>query len=226
MYYIYHIPNFVWNGEYKGKIGKIGCAENPNSRVKKQGYSDYKILETHTDIYKVSERELELQKKYGYPVDKKPYYQTTRIGNFKSRSKGGKLGGGKNSKPILQYDLDGNFIKEWESIYECSKVLNISASNIVCVCNPIRKEKTAGGFQFKHKSNKIAKKIKPFVKRKTSKPILQYDLDGNFIKEWESISECARILNLNKSGISQVCTGRVKTCAGFIWKFKENNLDN
>jgi len=55
MYYIYHIPNI-----------KIGCSTQPKERVERQGYTEFEILETHTDIYKAAKREKELQKKYGY----------------------------------------------------------------------------------------------------------------------------------------------------------------
>ena len=65
MYYIYHI-----NGV------KIGCSTQPEKRVKKQGYSDYEILETHTDIDIASQREIELQKEYGYKVDNTLYSQS------------------------------------------------------------------------------------------------------------------------------------------------------
>ena len=51
MYYIYHIE-----GE------KIGVSTNPKKRVRAQGYTDYEILEEHTDVYEVSDREIELQK--------------------------------------------------------------------------------------------------------------------------------------------------------------------
>jgi hypothetical protein len=55
MYSIYHIPGV-----------KIGCSKQPEKRVNQQGYSDFEILETHTDIDIASQREIELQKQYGY----------------------------------------------------------------------------------------------------------------------------------------------------------------
>ncbi len=65
-YYIYEIPGV-----------KIGCTVNPYFRVKiGQGFKQYKILEQHNCIYKASERELHLQKQYGYPIDNVPYYKT------------------------------------------------------------------------------------------------------------------------------------------------------
>ena len=65
MYYIYHIP---------GK--KIGVTRNLNSRVtEQQGYAsdEYEVLLTSDDIEYVSTQEIELQKTYGYKVDRQSY---------------------------------------------------------------------------------------------------------------------------------------------------------
>jgi hypothetical protein len=91
-YYIYHIPTFVWKN---GGVGKIGVSEEPKIRVKSQKYSDYEILETHTDIMEVSRREIELQKEYGYKVDFLPYWKTiktakTGVGGRAAAGKGGR----------------------------------------------------------------------------------------------------------------------------------------
>lgn len=51
------------------------------------------------------------------------------------------------------------------------------------------------------------------------KKILQYDLQGNFIREWESISKASKILKLNK--IWEVCNKKRNKCGNFIWKYKE-----
>jgi NTP pyrophosphatase (non-canonical NTP hydrolase) len=65
MYYLYHIP---------GK--KIGVTRNLNHRVTLiQGYkeTEYEVLEQSDDIDYISDREIELQKSYGYKVDLKKY---------------------------------------------------------------------------------------------------------------------------------------------------------
>jgi len=65
MYSIYHIP---------GK--KIGVTRNLNKRVTvQQGYApdEYEVLLTSDDINYVSAMELELQKSYGYKVDRQSY---------------------------------------------------------------------------------------------------------------------------------------------------------
>lgn len=56
-----------------------------------------------------------------------------------------------------------------------------------------------------------------------NKKILQYDKEKNFLKEWSSIAEASRKLGLSKSSISLCCSGKYKTCGGFIWKYKTRN---
>ena len=65
MYYIYHIP---------GK--KIGVTRDLNKRVTAiQGYTqnEYEILDASTDIDYISDKELKLQKHFGYRVDRQSY---------------------------------------------------------------------------------------------------------------------------------------------------------
>lgn len=53
-----------------------------------------------------------------------------------------------------------------------------------------------------------------------SKPVLQYDIHQNLIKEWGSTREAGRELQLCCSTISACCRGKGKTCGGYIWKYK------
>lgn len=57
-------------------------------------------------------------------------------------------------------------------------------------------------------------------KQKVRKAILQYDLDGNFIKEWDSGKRAGLELGISKGNIANVLKGRLKTSGGFIWKYK------
>ena len=54
-----------------------------------------------------------------------------------------------------------------------------------------------------------------------SKTVLQFDKNGNFIKDWPSINEAARITNMSAGNIVECCKGRRKTHKGFIWRYKE-----
>lgn len=54
---------------------------------------------------------------------------------------------------------------------------------------------------------------------KQSKPVLQFDLQGNFIKEWSSLIEAGRN-GFGQGNISLCCQGKQKFHKGFIWKYK------
>lgn len=59
--------------------------------------------------------------------------------------------------------------------------------------------------------------------RKLSKPICQYTLDGEFVREWKSATEAARALGCCYVGIGNCCRGTKKTCHGFLWRFKNTD---
>lgn len=50
------------------------------------------------------------------------------------------------------------------------------------------------------------------------KRVLQYTLDGEFIREWESTQECGRN-GFTQQSVSACCRGERKTYKGFIWKY-------
>lgn len=58
-----------------------------------------------------------------------------------------------------------------------------------------------------------------------SKPIFQYSLKGDFIKEWDCAYDIGRELNISPTNIGKVCRGERPWSYGFIWKFK-NNVEN
>lgn len=73
------------------------------------------------------------------------------------------------------------------------------------------------------KSDKEKEKIRKAVLNKSvGKAVLQYDLDGNFIKEYKTLTEAMKGVKGKKSEyISRCAKGLQKTSHGYIWKFKE-----
>lgn len=67
-----------------------------------------------------------------------------------------------------------------------------------------------------------AKKGKANYHTKTLyKKVDQYDLNGNFIKTWESISSIEKELNIKGTHISRVCRGKRKTTGGYVFKYHQ-----
>ena len=54
---------------------------------------------------------------------------------------------------------------------------------------------------------------------KIKKPIIQYDLNGIFIKKWESACQVEKELNFDQSNIYHCCNGKYKQSYGFKWQY-------
>lgn len=61
---------------------------------------------------------------------------------------------------------------------------------------------------------------KPY-EEKLGKQIDQYDINGNFIKTWGSISQIERELKIKGTHISRVCRGKRKTTGGYVFKYHQ-----
>lgn len=69
---------------------------------------------------------------------------------------------------------------------------------------------------FGNRNKKIAEKM---TNGKLSKKVLQYTLDGQFVREWESTAECGRN-GFNQGHICSCCQGKIKKHHNFIWRYK------
>ena len=123
MFYIYHIEGI-----------KIGCSTNPKRRVERQGYSDYTILEIHNDINVAANREIELQKKYGY-VEK--MIRTDYVQHYEYASKGREAGKGLGAKAQIENKIGiWGLSKDERSKIQinASKVGGVAQSQIERIC--------------------------------------------------------------------------------------------
>lgn len=57
--------------------------------------------------------------------------------------------------------------------------------------------------------------------KRISKPVLQYDKSGAFIREWPSQKEVEIKLSINQGNICACCNGRCKSAGGFVWRYKD-----
>ena len=66
------------------------------------------------------------------------------------------------------------------------------------------------------------KKIRQKISKIRTKKIMQYDLEGNFIKEWNSAKEISLFLNCDISTVRDCCRGKIKTCKKYVLKYKKD----
>lgn len=88
----------------------------------------------------------------------------------------------------------------------------------------IKRGKELGRYKGNH--NKMSEQTKQVLIQAKRKPVLCFDLEGNFIKEYKSISEANMEFGISNksSNISRACKKERKTAYGFAWKFKEKGV--
>lgn len=59
----------------------------------------------------------------------------------------------------------------------------------------------------------------------TSKVVYQYNLNGNYLKEYVSAQEAGRVLNINGNTITKCCTGNYghKSCGKSLWSYEKHD---
>jgi hypothetical protein len=126
---------------------------------------------------------------------------------------GGKVPSSVWEKQVNQYDLDGNFIKTWDSISQASEITPSSSIQHCC-----QKETYSKEFQWRYYTGNIDN-ISPAVLKE--KVVYQFDLQGNFITYYKSVNEASRQTKVSVQSISQVCLGKTAQAGGFYWNYKK-----
>lgn len=122
-------------------------------------------------------------------------------------------------KTVYQYTKSGEFVKEYYSSHEAEKETGIHNAAIRRVLDD--NTQAAGNFLWFSTPTDAPKYVRRMPK--TSKVLLQYDVDGNFIKEWPSIHEAARALGLHLANITRSMR-KAKNPKRYRFEFKEGNI--
>lgn len=120
----------------------------------------------------------------------------------------------RNNQTIKQYDLNGNLIAEFEDRLMAERSTGI---------RPRLDRYSAGGFYWTYTDfdkNKLKQKEEALKVR--CKVVQQFDLNDNFIVEFEGVRIAGKETGIDHRSISQVAAGSKirKTAGGFKWKYK------
>lgn len=152
-------------------------------------------------------------------------------------------------KSVLQFDFNGNFIKEYPNTTIASEHMGCCPQMISFAC--CGKSLSAKGYLWRYKDDYHGEKIsidnpirferKGTIKLKNGefednkenvprynhsrKAVLQFDLNGEFIQKFESVIVAAKNVKCSRSCIQAACSGRQKTCKGFKWRYERDVLE-
>jgi hypothetical protein len=225
------LANMTPGGDYiseqvqsrKAVLKRAAAAENiihPKSKIILQKNQEGEIVDTYNSIslaakaINVSSDKMYSACKSGKPL-KGYLWLKTENSSYQDRD----IYSGHLGKPVFQYDLQGNFIKEYKNAPAAHTETQISSSAICCCCNLINP--TACGFMWFYEFK--GSSIDPFVKTKRVKfPISQFSINGEFIKKWDHISQIANTLGISAIKVSNCCKGIIPNYGGFIWSYVQD----
>jgi hypothetical protein len=119
------------------------------------------------------------------------------------------------TRPISQYDLDGNFIRAYQNQCEAARATGLDSRSIGKACNG--KLITCGGFQWRYSDDGPPESYREI----RGKAVLQYDLDGNLVKRYENLKQAGDELGIRYQDISDCCKGIYYSVYGHVWKFEK-----
>ena len=128
-----------------------------------------------------------------------------------------------NSKPIVSFDLDGNYLKRYDSATDVYIEDGNNESDVLLCCKGKNKRSRNKLFMYEDdylKYGPPGKYEKP--KGNGMRAVIQCDLNGNLIAEYESVKEASEKTGTRRTTLSGALIGTYKQANGFIWVYKEN----
>ena len=119
---------------------------------------------------------------------------------------------------VAKYDLSGNILATYKDSEEACKKENIPKSSLQSCCNG--HSKTCHGYIWRYFKEIPQQQINVGNLNKGNKKVVQYDLNGNFIAEFNSMQEASLRTGIDANAISHCCRGVRKSVKNFIWKYK------
>lgn len=122
--------------------------------------------------------------------------------------------------PVYEYDLEGNFIKEYCSIASAARAKNLKSGSDISRCAAYKDpHHQSGGSMWRYI---YEEKIEPYAINYTGMNVYAYDINTReFVKAYQSMVDAGKQLTGKRQPhITDVCNGKRKSCAGFIWAYE------
>lgn len=125
------------------------------------------------------------------------------------------------SKKVVCLNLDGTYVKTYASAMQADKEDGYCNSDILLCCKNIQRRVKDKMFMFE--DDYLNNGAKEYQKPKANglKSIIQCSQKGDFIEEFDSVSEASKKTKITRSRISSNLTMQCKSAGGYIWVYKE-----
>ena len=120
-----------------------------------------------------------------------------------------KIGLSKSERKVLQYSIEGEFIKEWSSLKDIRSVFNMNINTLVKSCKHEIGKYTAHGYIWTYYNGEDIKS-NISINKVYSKVIIVTDLITNEKIEYLNSEHTAKALDVSKATISLILNGKIK----------------
>lgn len=129
--------------------------------------------------------------------------------------------GGHNAKSIVCLNLNGDFIKRYDSAADAEKDGFNNVNVLLCCKNKL---KTCKNHLFMFEEDYDANGAREYIKPASTsrKKVVQCDLEGNLIARYDSVQEASEKSGANRTTISGVLSKTYKSANGFIFVYEDD----
>ena len=185
------------------------------------------IIETHSCEYKD-----DLIDK----LDEREIYYIAFFDSYKNglnSTKGGRCNADHVKRSVIQYDMCGNKIAEYEAVDDIKKYLNKQCISSIYACC-YGEIKYAYGFIWRYKDDEFEKYPLPTDKEireatiriKSLGKIKQYSLIGELLRVYMNVNEAVETTKVSRRQIINSCSGNKVTGGQFVWRFENDDFDS
>lgn len=153
-------------------------------------------------------------------LDEREKFWIENLNSYKPKGYNLTTGEDGYSKIVYQYSLDGHFLHSFNSLLEAAKNVNGHVQNISDCLNDNKKTRTAYGFRWSYEKKDFYD-FWGFYYNNEPKKIYSYSLEGDFIKEYPSITAAAKEVGANRCDIKKAISGTIRWCKGFQWSIEK-----
>lgn len=152
------------------------------------------------------------------------YYQVSNLGRVQSIKKRKIFRNNKNSRGYIVVTLTKNNIERSFAVHRLVAQTFINNPDNLPQVNHIDGNKQNNKVENLEWCTQKENQIHCYrnnLQRLGTKKIIQINVDGTIIKEWDSITDAEMKLKINHGKISMVCRGKRKTAGGYLWKYAD-----
>jgi hypothetical protein len=229
---------YVWKYASESEIRRMSSRDallmsrkvdfsSPSSRVVKQYSPGGKLLKVYKSVSEAARSTGLNNSNISFVIDKPARMSGGFVWRSQNKSYRGEFANIKSPsapKVVTQYDLRGSRIAVFESTRKAEAKTGIPSSSILAAANG--RFARAGGYLWRMGSGDKQLSMKDnnahnLYRKKNSKTVQKFSIDGKFMAEYGSIREAARAEGFATARISNVLAGKSRSAGGYIWKLKE-----